>query len=88
MSHLASAVHDYEMQDTLVGPYLWSEFNADTINDYMRRMTPENCRIMLSSKTIQEEECTLSETWYGTKYSQEPFEEVTYIVRSRFCKQR
>ncbi|XP_068246780.1 nardilysin-like [Palaemon carinicauda] len=62
----------YPPEDYLAGDCLLHDFNSEIIKECLSQMTPQNCNIMLSSKTYETEEmCPLKEKWFGTKYSVE-----------------
>ena len=62
----------YDYEDILIGPYIMEEYDEDLITNYLNMINQENCLIYLLSRKY-ENECNLTEKWYGTKYSKEKF---------------
>lgn len=71
-SSLAHCMQVYREEDLLTGMYgVPLRFDPDLIRRVVEDLTPEGARVMWASKAL-EEECTLSEQWYGTRYSLQP----------------
>jgi len=74
VSGLARTMQDFPVEDVLQVYYLMEEFQPELIKQTINSLTYDNMRIQLISKSL-EKECTLTEKWYGTKYSTEPLPE-------------
>lgn len=72
VENLSENMQLYPPEDYLAGDSLLYEYNPEIIKECLTQLTPQNCNIMLSSKTYENEEmCHLKEKWFGTKYSVE-----------------
>ena len=60
----------YEPEDVFVGDYLIKEYNKELLRKYLDMFNLDNLIISFVSKSL-EKECTLTEKFYGTKYSKE-----------------
>eukprot|EP00250_Pteridium_aquilinum_P021928 c25264_g2_i1 orf=2311-5265(+) len=68
--HLTHNMQQYPPEDWLVGSSLPCMFNADSIMATIKMLTPENVRILSSSRKY-EGKTTDIEPWYGTAFSVE-----------------
>ena len=60
----------YKPEDVFTGKFLMKEYNEELLKKYLDMFNLDNLVISLISKKI-EKECTLTEKWYGTKFSKE-----------------
>ena len=60
----------YKPEDVFTGNYLFKEYNKDLIRQYLDMFNLDNIIICFVSKSF-ENECNLTEKFYGTKYSKE-----------------
>ena len=60
----------YKPEDVFTGGRLFKEYNEDLLKKYLDMFTLENLDIAFVSKSL-ENECTLTEKYYGTKYFKE-----------------
>eukprot|EP00271_Cylindrocystis_brebissonii_P018956 TRINITY_DN5550_c0_g1_i1.p1 TRINITY_DN5550_c0_g1~~TRINITY_DN5550_c0_g1_i1.p1 ORF type:complete len:1062 (+),score=215.89 TRINITY_DN5550_c0_g1_i1:412-3597(+) len=67
-SGLAANMLTYPQEDWLAADRLPREFNEDAIRAVLRELTPQNLRLVWTSKSF-EAEATETEKWYGTKYN-------------------
>ncbi|KAJ7565037.1 hypothetical protein O6H91_02G045200 [Diphasiastrum complanatum] len=67
---LANNMQYYPVKDWLAGPLLPRYFDQEAIKKTLERLSPENLRIMWTSKKF-EGRANLTEPWYGTAYSLE-----------------
>lgn len=65
----ASRLMDYEPKDVIIGSYC-AEINEDLIKKYLNMLQLDNLNIYFLTNLF-EKECTLTEKYYGTKYSKE-----------------
>ncbi|KAI8104302.1 hypothetical protein M9434_002862 [Picochlorum sp. BPE23] len=66
---LAHAMQIYELKDLLKSIYhVPLEYAPELVLAVLDDLTPEHARIMVASKSV-ENECNLEEEWYGTHYS-------------------
>lgn len=72
----------YPLEEVFSGPYLVTEWRPDLIRELLDSFTPRNCRALVVGQSFGEK-ATLSEKWYGTKYSCEDFDEVAIDTWSR-----
>ncbi len=67
-SMLACALHSYEPEDILSGPYKVWDYNPALIREFLDTyFTPANMLLFVTSKTF-EGKTTCQEQWYGTEY--------------------
>jgi insulysin len=70
-SNLSHAMQLYKLDDLLKAMYhVPFEYDPDLALQVIDDLTPENARIIIASKTV-ENDCSLVEPWYGTKYTEE-----------------
>eukprot|EP01022_Parablepharisma_sp_SALTPOND_P016358 TRINITY_DN2384_c0_g1_i1.p1 TRINITY_DN2384_c0_g1~~TRINITY_DN2384_c0_g1_i1.p1 ORF type:complete len:986 (+),score=115.66 TRINITY_DN2384_c0_g1_i1:102-3059(+) len=69
-SSISLNMHYYDVEDVLVGPYLTTEYDPDTISRLLRLMVPENMLVVLISDSVRPS-VRMEEKWYKTKYSVE-----------------
>ena len=60
----------YDPEDVFTGGCLFKEYNEELIRKYLDMFTYDNLDIAFVSKSL-ENECNLTEKWYGTKYTKE-----------------
>ncbi|XP_041476883.1 insulin-degrading enzyme-like isoform X1 [Lytechinus variegatus] len=68
VTKVAHLLHDYPMDEVLSASYLMPEFKPDVITEILERLTPENIRVAVVSKSF-EGKTDKVEKWYGTEYS-------------------
>jgi insulysin len=71
VSDLAETMHDYPIRDVIASGYIFEEYRPDLIEKVLNSLTLDNLRVVLVSKKV-EQDCVLTEKWYGTKYFIEP----------------
>lgn len=71
VSSLAKALEkEYIPVQNILGSSLISKYEPELINEYVRSLNVENCRIMLVSKLLETDS---AEKWYNTEYSKHDF---------------
>ena len=81
----ASLLMDYRPEDVLFAGSIIKEFNEPLIRKYLDLLTLDNLNIYFISKTF-ENECNITEKWYGTKYSKEKINITDEEVTSYKCE--
>lgn len=59
--------YNYPPEEILHGPYIFDDFDKDTLSSYVNQLTPERAVLVFISKEF-EGQTTHEEKWYGTKY--------------------
>lgn len=63
----------YTPSEYISGAYLTPDFNKPLIDSCIQSLMPDNCNVMISSKTFEQGGvCSEKEFWFGTQYSSEP----------------
>jgi len=65
---VALSLQNYSEDWVLAGPYLVDQFDAELIEDFINRLTPENMRYEILSKDF-EGKTSHVESWYQTPYT-------------------
>ena len=73
-THLSNFMQYYPYEDVVRLPFLLEEYKPDLFQSFIDRLTVDNMRVGLFSKSV-EDECDQTEKWYGTPYSCKPFTE-------------
>jgi secreted Zn-dependent insulinase-like peptidase len=63
-------MHDYDIEDILQGPYLWSEFNPEKIQLFAGKLNPNN---MIRALTMPNVMTNKIEKWFNGPYSKAAF---------------
>jgi insulysin len=69
---ISMSMHDYEIEDILQGPYLWSEFNPEKIQLFASKLNPNN---MVRTLTMPDLKTNKVEKWFNGPYSKMTFTE-------------
>ena len=51
----AMALHKYPAKEVLRGPFALDEWRSDVVEEYLARLTAENCLIFITSDGLKEE---------------------------------
>ena len=81
----SSNLIDFAPEDVLVGYSLFGEFKESLLKQYLDMLTLNNLNIYFLSKQF-EKECTLTEEFYGTKYSKEKLNITEEDINSYKCE--
>jgi len=65
---LSMAMHEYPAKHILDGPYLWADFNSDSIESVLARLTPENTIRTLVSPNVKPNQ---NETWFNAPFNKQ-----------------
>ncbi|XP_071494745.1 insulin-degrading enzyme-like [Diadema antillarum] len=68
VTKIAHLLHEYPMEEVLSAPYLMPDFRPDLINMVLHKLTPENIRVAVVSKSF-EGQTENTEKWYQTQYN-------------------
>ena len=74
----------YKPEDVFTGDTLFKEYNEELIKKYLNLLNLDNLNIYFESQSL-EEECDLTEKWYGTKYSKEKITITKEEINSYKC---
>ncbi|XP_073452147.1 insulin-degrading enzyme isoform X1 [Aquarana catesbeiana] len=69
-SKLAGLLHYYPIEEVLAAEYLLEEFRPDLIQMVLDKLTPDNVRVAVVSKSYASQ-TDKTEEWYGTQYKDE-----------------
>ena len=69
VEHYAQNLIDYKCEDVFIGDSIFKEYNKNLLKQYLDMFNFDNLVILFLSKNF-ENECNLTEKWYGTKYSE------------------
>jgi len=69
---LSMSMHEYSVQDTLQGPYLWKGFDKGLIQSLLNKLTPKNVVRTLIAPSVQGEQ---NETWFNAPYNKSKLSE-------------
>ena len=75
----------YKPEDVFIGSTLYKEYNEKLIKKYLDLLNIDNLNIFFISQSL-EEECNLSEKYYGTKYSKEKIKITKEEIDSYKCE--
>lgn len=64
----------YPRESILSGAWLTRDFDRDLIKNTLEHLTPQNCRVIVTAKTLPDGSTNWEgkEKWYGTEYSIKP----------------
>lgn len=74
VSNVVHSMQVYPMEEVLTAPYLISEWRPDLIEELIKELAPEKCRIVVIGQKL-EPIASSTEFWYGTKYHYEKMDE-------------
>lgn len=63
---IANALADYPVAEVLRGPYLYSDYDAGLIRDYLERMQPSNLLLTVTDRGVETDR---QSRWFGTPYA-------------------
>lgn len=69
---LSMAMHEYPAKHILNGPYLWEDFDPDSIESVLARMIPENTIRTLVAPTVKTD---TNETWFNAPFKKQTTED-------------
>ena len=72
---LSKNMFSYDIEDILCQDQLIQKYSPELIKKYLNELKLTNLNVYLFSQSL-EEECTLKEKWYGTKFNRQPLSEV------------
>ncbi|MFK7831514.1 MAG: insulinase family protein [Congregibacter sp.] len=67
VSSLSNSMHYYADNDLLRGPYLMTEFDAETIGDALGRLTPDRAQVVLTAPEVR---TNRESPYYGVPYAE------------------
>ena len=76
---------EYKPEDVFTGKSLYKEYNEELIKRYLDLLNMENINIYFISKSL-ENECNLTEKFYGTKYTKEKIKITKEEIESYKCE--
>lgn len=69
---LSMAMHEYPAKHILNGPYLWEDFDPDSIESVLARMIPENTIRTLVAPNVKTD---TNETWFNAPFKKQTTED-------------
>jgi insulysin len=63
---ISMSMHQYDVEDILQGPYLWSEFNPEKIQTLLGQLNPNNMIRVLTMPGVKTDSV---ETWFNAPYA-------------------
>lgn len=69
VQRIADRMHDYPWQEVLVAPFLFEEFDAALIDEYLGYLVPERAMVTLVAPGLATDS---TEQWFGTEYAIRP----------------
>ena len=63
---IANALADYPVAEVLRGPYLYADYDAALIRDYLARMQPANLLLTVTDRGVETDR---QSRWFGTPYA-------------------
>lgn len=77
----------FPRQWLLSAPWLLKDWQPKLVEEQLKSLTPENCRITVASQEpVNGLEWDQKEQWYGTRYRQQPFDSQTFVPQPEVSK--